>query len=491
MKKYIYLTVLYICALFLIPFNFSWAQNWTLVEDTCHVVDENALECLVNNDCQDYIDNFQAKNPNELKGKLNAFFSLEQQCLNQSTLSKKMTFLRLLDMWYNYFIGADLGFEPLQQELCGGVLGDSYTRIEMNPDELNLQIGETKKISAKLIQRYHASNKCGCEEFEEPCSEKIIKTKFDWSSSDGGIVKIVEIDNDNNIITVEAINSGKAYIVARVPEVEEFGTVLTGDTTVLVGGSLDVAFLIDTNGRPSNECNFPSDLIGSDWCEGCPPMTNFAAEYWDALERTFGEYRAALYSYSVHEGLCFLGPYEGCVEPSFSPCYAFQAHSTSLASEADFINAFNSLKVVCNDTRHFHCYPEFSPCYHGSSVYTALMRVIDENYWQENSEKVIILLGYLPAGLYSHPATCQPVEPISGLTRDEVIQHAVENDIKIMAIDLTYWEPYTACCFEEFSTLASATGGIYYPATVCEGGIYPHCSAQIIKAIEDIKLLSE
>ena len=108
-------------------------------------------------------------------------------------------------------------------------LNDQYTRIEMSPNKLDMQVGDVGTITADVIHRYYTGEEnqmCGCQEEEDPCEEEKIKANLTWKSADEDIVKILEVDSKKNKATVEAIGEGETYILARIAEAEDFGQAL-------------------------------------------------------------------------------------------------------------------------------------------------------------------------------------------------------------------------------------------------------------------------
>ena len=83
---------------------------------------------------------------------------------------------------------------------------------------------------------------------------------------------------------------------------------------------------------------------------------------------------------------------------------------------------------------------------------------------------------------------------MSGTSFDDVIQKAVEEEIKIIAINSRAWQEcypgivqgYNDCVTDSFITLSDGTGGQYYPANIHDFDCYPPDYEVIISAIEDI-----
>ena len=475
--------------------------SWQRVESTCHDVEEVVLDCLINNNCETYKEEYLI-NPNQLKGLLNAFFTIENRCIVKTEIKKKVPFLNLLLRQHEFFITNNFGFVPVSSELCGGVLNPSYTRIETYPEEIDMEIGDVDVIHADVIHRYYSGDEntmCGCEEDSFPCEEEKLKVNIDWFSANEDIVKIIEVDASNNDITIEALGEGQTYIYARVPEAEDFGEALGESVSILVGSKVDILFVFDTNALPYGwgACSFP----GGSFCSGESTISDYAADYYSTIKSNYPAFKAGLFSYSNHQNMCLYNdPYTWCGEP-LSACYSFRTHSNSMNSQIEFINSFNSLSPVCNATPRMAGPPNAGPYYDGASLYTGIIQAIDTFYWRGDAKKFLILVGWTPAGLYQWPFNCTDVEPISNISRNQVIQKATAKEVKIIAINSRGWidchpnliggQSDNACVRADFNAFALGTAGKYYDSSLNIYDCYPPAYEVILNAIEDIKNITD
>jgi hypothetical protein len=487
---------------------FAAGPPWKNIEKSCSTdkVYNDLVTCLMTKECDEYTASFN-QDPKSAEKLINKYFTLTKQCVTKASMEQKIRVIRQLEALRDRLVGEDYtyglyGFNPAREHMCGGVLEAQYSRIELTPDDIDMEIGDTETISAKVVYRFSTNDEeafCGCALDDTPCAEEYIKTDIVWEVDDEDIVKINEVDEKNNRITVEAVGTGKTYIYAHVPSIEEFGANLGGSVSVTVGKKLDIAFVIDTNAIPYGYCNFPEGK----WCDGEPKITDYAADYYATITENFSDYSAGLYSFSNHESLCLESNELWCMDPSFVPCYSFKVHANYMRSESEFIDAFDSLRGVCNTTSAITT-PTGSvpPFYYGGSVHTALLQTVDTFYWRDDAEKVIVLVGFTAAGLYEsygQVVVCSEVEPVSGISFDDVIQKAVEEEIKIIAINSRAWQEcypgivqgYNDCVTDSFITLSDGTGGQYYPANIHDFDCYPPDYEVIISAIEEIADMTE
>ncbi len=468
------------------PVNINAKEAWRNIEHSCYLdIDESTLDCLMNNQC----DNFDG-NVEQLRVNLNQFMKLDLKCQVTPKLKKKAHFLSSLLAEVEWFWDhPEMGFEPSPTELCGNILDDAFISIEMEPEEVNLEVEEEITITAKIIHNYctgSSSPLCGCEEDLDcdggVCKEEILKGDLEWSSFDKDIVEVKSVSSDGYQATVVGKKQGSTFILANATDITDIGiSPLLGITDVEVGSTpVDIAFVISTH-RLDNVFMYPDDF-----CYGW--LSEHAPSFYQKMNELFTDFQVGVFAYSEHPSLC-TDPENWCGYP-LGPCYASASHGVGITDSNELVDAFSQLEIVCAADSGY-------PQHRGTSMYSGLMRAINEYPWSDDAKKAIILVGGMPAGVwYSLPEgeVNTYVEPVSYISRLEVIEAARTEEIPIHVIHTSaYFEcsgdptQREAIMLEENTTLATATGGIYYPSNFCFVGLcYPAASESILQALEDI-----
>jgi hypothetical protein len=462
--------------------------------NSCYTVEEELRQCLING-CSLYNTTVQIA-----AAKLRAFLELDGVCKAHSELRPKSQHTKVLLSYFDFFAdNPDFGFSVNVTELCGGAFNDEYIKVLMEPEELSLDVGERAPIKASVKHRScQGAEKygCGCKENSDcgaggSCIENTIKARLEWGvQQDTEIISLQQTAKDS--VEISAKYRGLANVTALAVDAESIGLdPLIGITHVSVGKqNADIVFVVDTT--MEHWCNFPGD--GCDWTGLRLP--DHASVFYERLKEQYVDgFRLGVISYSDHPSFCT--DINFCDIPS-ADCYTSRLHGEwGYMSKVDFVSAFGSLRTVCANSAYYYC-PAGDGCYYGTSMYSGLMRAINDFYWRDDAVKAIILIGGNPACFYYYPDSYCNVEPVTGISRAEVISSASAKGIKIFAINtIARKECYSGTHFQaisartELSTLASVTGGIYYPSsflvTECS---YPPDYDNILTALWDVRNLT-
>lgn len=167
-----------------------------------------------------------------------------------------------------------------------------------------------------------------------------------------------------------------------------------------------------------------------------------------SLNQHFDDYQFGFITYSTHpdQTMCRCDDMLPGLEPYLEPDL-FHEWVTLTDDPSVITQGFSSIRPFCNTPSNSEYRRFFTP-------YSNALRAIEETQWREGSQRVVILLQDDAVDSYDYSVT---VEPITGVTPENVINAALSNQVSLYtATNKTMW------INEPLIDMAESTNGEFY-----------------------------
>lgn len=362
-------------------------------------------------------------------------------------------------------------------DICGGIFNPDVTNIDLDPGPLQLDVGQEQQLTATIR-----------------CSNGECTGELGWYSNNPGVASI----------TQEGVVKGESRGTTSVSAISLTFPDVVGDDAVTVGDPViaDIVFVID-NHQFNGYWFGAGDSGGSDgfrqkgqliYDEGLNKYLDNRSRsaivtYNNPLVFPYNTYR---YYDNDEECQYWFGPGVTISNPGITDYLLF----TPVSEEDPTVAAWGSLQIFCGDSDDYY--------YQRTSVYSALMHAMDDvslGGWRTsdpNVKKIIILLGnHPPAGPY-YPLRYRENNPegLTGLTEDDVISRAQQQDITIHVLNFSPQDwlvegysgdsGYSEAMRGTFTRFAEETGGTYQETEYPQPSTSPYAGPNLYLGIVDI-----